>query len=77
LAVVKDSCGAPNAFVKASAAWSTSDAAASELQKPIERTPKGGTRLLALRATPGQVNHFVGLALQQHGQQSTLRKSRS
>jgi hypothetical protein len=75
--VVKDSCGAPNAFFKASAEWPTSDAAASEPQQPIERTPEGRTRLRALCSTPGQVNHFIVLALRQHGQQSTLRKGRS
>ena len=77
LAVVKDSCGAPNAFFKASAEWSTSDAAVGEPRQPIERTLKGRTRPLALCSTPGQVNHFVALALQQHRQQSTLRQGRS
>jgi hypothetical protein len=68
---------ARNAFSKASSEWSTSDAAVSERQKPTEDTPKDCTRLLALCSTPGQLNHFVALALQQHGQQSALRKGRS
>ena len=76
MALVKDSCVARNAFFKASAEWSTSDAAVSACQKPIEGTPKDRTRLLAVCSTPGQLNHFVALALQQHGQQSALRKGR-
>ena len=74
MALVKDSCVARNAFFKAPAEWSASDAAVSEPRQPIERTPKGRTRLLAVCSTPGQLNHFVALALQQHGQQSALRK---
>jgi hypothetical protein len=66
-----------NASSKASAERSTCDAAVTERQQPIERTPKGRTRLLAVCSTPGQLNHFVALALQQHGQQSALRKGRS
>ena len=42
--------------------------------RPSERTPKGGTDVLALRTTPGQLDYFVALALQQHGEQSALRK---
>jgi hypothetical protein len=61
---VKDSCVARNTFFNAAAEWSTCDAAVSECQQPIERTPKGPTHLLALCSTPGQLNHFVALALQ-------------
>jgi hypothetical protein len=68
---------ARNASSKASAEWSTSDAAVSERQQPIERTPKSRTRLLAVCSTPGQLNHFVALALQQYGEQSALRKGPS
>jgi hypothetical protein len=42
--------------------------------RPSERIPKGGTDVLALRTTPGQLDYFVALALQQHGEQSALRK---
>jgi hypothetical protein len=77
LAVVKDSCVARNTFFKTSAEWSTSDAAVSERQQPVEGTPKGRTRLLAVCSTPGQLNHFVALALQQYGEQSALRKGPS
>ena len=44
--------------------------------RPGERIPKGGTNVLALCATPGQLDYFVALALQQHGEQSVLRKGR-
>jgi hypothetical protein len=45
----------------------------------VERTPtipKDGTHLLAASATPGRLDHFLALVLQQHGQQSALRKGR-
>jgi hypothetical protein len=45
----------------------------------VERTrtiPKDGTHLLAACATLGRLDHFSALALQQHGQQSALRKGR-
>ena len=44
--------------------------------RPSERIPKGGTNVLALCATPGQLDYFVALALQQHGEQPALRKGR-
>jgi hypothetical protein len=44
--------------------------------RPSERIPKDGTNVLALCATPGQLDYFVALALQQHGEQSALRKGR-
>jgi hypothetical protein len=66
-----------NASSKASAERSTSDAALSACQKPIEGTPKDHTHLLTSCSTPGQLDHFVALALQQNGQQSALRKGRS
>jgi len=75
--VVKDSCVPRNTFFKASAEWSISGAAVSERQQPFEGTPKGLTRLLAVCSTPGQLNHFVALALQQYGEQSALRKGPS
>ena len=45
-------------------------------ERPSEGTPNGGTHVLAVCATPGQLDYFVALALQQHGQQSALRKGR-
>ena len=44
--------------------------------RPSEGIPKGGTNVLTLCATPGQLDYFVALALQQHGEQSALRKGR-
>jgi hypothetical protein len=41
---------------------------ASTRQQPSERARKSGTRLAAVCATLGQLDHFVVLALQQHGQ---------
>jgi hypothetical protein len=42
--------------------------------RPSEGIPKGGTNVLAVCATLGQLDYFVALALQQHGEQSALRK---
>jgi hypothetical protein len=50
---------------------------ANTRQQPSERARKGRTRLAAVCATLGQLDHFVVLALQQHGQQSALGKGRS
>jgi hypothetical protein len=47
--------------------------------RPSEVTPKGGTHVLsvcAVCATLGQLDYFIALALQQHGEQSALRKGR-
>jgi hypothetical protein len=44
--------------------------------RPSERIPKGGTHVLAVCTTLGQLDYFVALALQQHGEQSALRKGR-
>ena len=43
---------------------------------PSEGIPKSGLRALAVCTTPGQLKYSVALALQQHGQQSALRKGR-
>ena len=42
--------------------------------RPSEGTPKGGTHVLAVCATPGQMDDCVALALQQDGEQSALRE---
>jgi hypothetical protein len=39
-------------------------------------TPKDSTHLPVVRATPGQLDHFAALALQQLGQQPALREGR-
>jgi len=44
--------------------------------RPRKGTPKGGTPVLAVCTAPGQLEYFVTLALQQHGQQATLGKGR-
>jgi len=43
---------------------------------PSENAPKGSSHLRPMCGTPGQLDHFVALALQQNGQQSALRKGR-
>jgi len=43
---------------------------------PSEGIPKSSTHTLAVCTTPGQLGYYVTLALQQHGQQSALRKGR-
>jgi hypothetical protein len=44
--------------------------------RPSEGIPKGGTCVLAVCTTLGQLDYFVTLALQQHARQSALRKGR-
>jgi hypothetical protein len=44
--------------------------------RPSEGTPKGSTHVLAVCATLGQLDYLAALALQQHGEQSALRKGR-
>jgi hypothetical protein len=44
--------------------------------RPGEGTPKGSAHVLAFCKMPSQLAYFVALALQQHGQQSALCKSR-
>jgi hypothetical protein len=44
--------------------------------RPSERIPNGDAHVLAVCATPGQLDYFVALALQQHGEQTALRKGR-
>jgi hypothetical protein len=41
---------------------------------PSDGLPKGGTQVLAMRVTLGQLDECVPLALQQRGEQSALRK---
>ena len=41
---------------------------------PGERIPKSGPEVLALCATPCQLDHSLALLFQQHGEQSALRK---
>ena len=41
---------------------------------PSEGTPKGGTHVLAVCTTLGQLDYLAALALQQEGEQSALRE---
>jgi len=45
--------------------------------RPSEGTPNGGTQVLAVCVTPGQLNDCVALVLQQDGEQSALRERES
>jgi len=42
--------------------------------RPSEGTPKGGTHVLPVCVTPGQLDSLAALALQQEGEQSALRE---
>ena len=44
------------------------------MERPSEGLPKGSTHVHAVYVTPGRFDDCVALALQQHGQQSALRK---
>ena len=70
----KDSSAPRDDSLKRSTESSTSDGAVSGGQQPSEVTPQDGARVLALCATPSQLDYFVALTLQQHGQQSALGK---
>jgi len=43
---------------------------------PSEGIPNGGAHVPAACAAPGQLDYLVALTLQQHGEQSALRKGR-
>jgi len=45
--------------------------------RPGKGIPNGGTHMLAVRTTPGQLDYFEALTFQQHGEQSALCKGRS
>jgi hypothetical protein len=64
-------------LVHLSAVWRIvrkTEALEEPFPRPSEDTPKGGTQVLPVCATPAQLDYFVALALQQHGEQSALRK---
>jgi hypothetical protein len=50
------------------------DSSAARAPRPSEGTPKGGTHVLAVCVTPGQLDYLAALALQQEGEQSALRE---
>ena len=45
--------------------------------RPGKGIPNGGTHMLAVCTTPGQLDYLEVLTFQQHGEQSALRKGRS
>jgi hypothetical protein len=45
--------------------------------RPGKGIPKGGTHVLAVCTTPGQLDYLKVLTFQQHSEQSALRKGRS
>ena len=45
--------------------------------RPSKGIPNGGTHVLAMCTTPGQLDYLKVLTFQQHGEQSALRKCRS
>jgi len=50
------------------------DSSAARAPRPSEGTPKGGTHVLPVCVTLGQLDDCVALALQQEGEQSALRE---
>jgi hypothetical protein len=76
LASVKDSSAARDGSNKALGRIADDRLRRERAVRPSEGVPKGGTHVLAVCATLGQLDYFVALALQQHGEQSALRKGR-
>jgi hypothetical protein len=76
LASVKDSSAARDGSDKALGRITDDRLRRERAVRPSEGVPKGGTHVLAVCATLGQLDYFVALALQQHGEQSALRKGR-
>ena len=73
---LKDSSACERYPTKCSARMADGHGCRKHSPRPGEGTPKGGAHVLAFCTTRGQLDHFVALALQQHGQQSALCKSR-
>ena len=76
LASVKDSSAARDGSDESWARTADGHRCRKRAPRPGKGTPKGSAHLVALCTTPGQLPYFVALALQQHGQQSALCKSR-
>jgi hypothetical protein len=74
IALVKDSRVTRNSSDKALGRIPDEGWRRERAVRPSEGIPKGGTNVLTLCATPGQLDYFVALALQQHGEQPALRK---
>jgi hypothetical protein len=74
LASVKDSSAARDSSNKGLGGIADERSSRERAVRPSEAIPKGGTHVLAVRMTLGQPDYFAALALQQHGEQSALRK---
>jgi hypothetical protein len=74
IGLVKDSSARADNSQKGFAGMADGHGRRKSAPRPSEDIPKVGTHVLALCATRGQLDYFVALALQQHGQQSGLRK---
>jgi hypothetical protein len=74
LASVKDSSLARDGSDKGLGRIADESSRCERAVRPSEGIPKGGTHVLAVCTTLGQLDDCVALALQQHGEQSALRK---
>jgi len=74
---VKDLSALRDRSPKCSAGTADGHSCRKRAERPSEGTPKGGTHVPPVCATLGHLDYFVALALQQHGEQSALRKGRS
>jgi hypothetical protein len=74
LASVKDSSAARGGSDKGLGGIADEPWSRERAVRPSEGIPKDGTHVFAVRTMLGQLDYFVALALQQHGQQSALRK---
>ena len=74
LASVKDSSAARDGSDKGLSGIADEPWRRERAVRPSEGTPKDGMHVFAVRTTLGQPDYFAALALQQHGQQSALRK---
>ena len=68
IGLVKDSCVAREGSHQGPGGIAGERSCRERTERPSEGIPKGGTQVLAVCATPGQLDYFVALALQQHGQ---------
>ena len=75
-ASVKDSSAARDGSDENSVRTAYGHECCKRSPRPGEGTPKGSAHVLALCTTPGQLAYCIALALQQHGQQPALCKSR-
>jgi len=77
IVLVKDSSAARDGSDKGLGGIADERSRRERTVRPGKRIPNGGTHMLAVCTTAGQLDYFETLALQQYGEQSALRKSRS